>query len=347
MRSSYIWEALAVPDVALANSNCGCGYTVNSTTLFTNALETNFTQSGRVTWTSEASAEWQAQEYNTSAAAARGPYGKAAELQNVVVENTGLQLWARSSLLDGGADGKLVPVAEVVSSRSDFLFGSFRVGMKSTAINGTCGAFFFYHNDSEEIDLELLSKQQGSVSHLINLVNQSPESVASGYNAVNTSDFITWPLPFDPTADMHEYRFDWLPGRIDMFADGQWMRTFEDSVPFSAGALHLIHWSNGDPGWSAGPPSEDAVLTVSHVHAYFNTSSQQNSTQCSGDPAATNVCEVSANGAAPTAGSATTTSSNNSSGTAESSGGRFSSAGAASAAVYAGVILSWAMTFDS
>ncbi|KAF2765799.1 concanavalin A-like lectin/glucanase [Teratosphaeria nubilosa] len=346
MRSSHIWEALACPNIALATSNCDCGYTINSTILFTNALQTNFTQSGQVTWTSEASVEWQAQQYNTSAAAARGPYGKAAELQNVLVDNTGLQLWARSDSLDGGADGKLVPIAEVVSARSDFLFGSFRVGMKSTAINGTCGAFFFYHNDSEEIDMEMLSKQQGSRSHLINLVNQSPESVASGYNAVNTSDFITWPLPFDPTADMHEYRFDWLPGRIDMFADGQWMRTFEDSVPSSPGALHLIHWSNGDPGWSAGPPSEDAVLTVSYVHAYFNTSSQQNSTQCSDSPAATFVCEVPTNGTATTAISATTTTSSTSSGTAKSSGTRFSSSGAASGAVYASLILVWAITFD-
>lgn len=34
----------------------------------------------------------------------------------------------------------------------------------------------------------------------------------------------------------------------------------------------LQHWSNGNPLWSGGPPPRDAVLTVSYVRAYFNSS---------------------------------------------------------------------------
>lgn len=34
----------------------------------------------------------------------------------------------------------------------------------------------------------------------------------------------------------------------------------------------LNHWSTGNPGWSGGPPAQDAVLTLSYVKAYFNSS---------------------------------------------------------------------------
>jgi beta-glucanase (GH16 family) len=178
-------ELLLLCGITLATANnCDCGYTLN-TTLFTDTFRTDFTQPGNVTWTSDPGVFWQGQAYNTSAAAARGPYGKAAELGNVALNTSGsdpgLQLWVRSSLVDNGTADQLVPLAEVVTARNDFLYGSFRVSMKTTAINGTCGAFFLYHNDSEEIDIEMLSKQQNSTGHLVNLVNQSPQSVASEY----------------------------------------------------------------------------------------------------------------------------------------------------------------------
>lgn len=37
----------------------------------------------------------------------------------------------------------------------------------------------------------------------------------------------------------------------------------------------MNHWSNGAPGWSLGPPTEDAVMTVSYFKAYFNSSDPQ------------------------------------------------------------------------
>lgn len=34
-------------------------------------------------------------------------------------------------------------MAEIVTNRSDIMYGSFRAGMKIAAVNGTCGAFFW------------------------------------------------------------------------------------------------------------------------------------------------------------------------------------------------------------
>ena len=44
------------------------------------------------------------------------------------------------------------------------------------------------------------------------------------------------------------------------------------AIPTSPGHITLSHWSNGDPHWSAGPPTTDAVLTVEYMKGYFNSS---------------------------------------------------------------------------
>ena len=81
-------------------------------------------------------------------------------------------------------------------------------------------------------------------------------------------------LDFDPTAGIHEYRIDYLPGRVVFYADSRPLAAMEGDgvVPLVGGHLILQHWSNGDPQWSGGPPGEDALLAVRYVQAYFNSS---------------------------------------------------------------------------
>lgn len=42
--------------------------------------------------------------------------------------------------------------------RSDFLYGTYRARMKTSNVDGTVAAFFFYRNDTSEIDMESLSR---------------------------------------------------------------------------------------------------------------------------------------------------------------------------------------------
>lgn len=97
---------------------------------------------------------WRPQEYNVSAEDARGPYGKEFFVSNVELNplkdaqawsgdsekggDAGLQLWVRGDHSHGYVSG-----AEMTTVRDDALYGSFRVGMKLSAQNGTCGAFFW------------------------------------------------------------------------------------------------------------------------------------------------------------------------------------------------------------
>ncbi|KAK5684043.1 hypothetical protein LTS10_003907 [Elasticomyces elasticus] len=295
---------LALSTASQTLAACPCAsHNLNATStpnhaIFTETLETDFTQPNpSLTWNSTQGLAWQVQIYNVTSAASRGPYGKAAELRNVVLnsQGQGLELWVRSQVLEGG----MLSIGEVATARTDVLYGSFRVGMKTTRVNGTCGAFFFYHDDSQEIDIEILSRQQTNDNNTVNLVLQSPASQSAGFNAAGTPGFIPYNLAFNPTTEFHEYRYDWLPGRVDMFADGEWLHSFYDGVPDEPGAIHLIHWSNGDPGWSGGPPVEDAVLMVSYVKAYFNSSSGASRCLDDGGAAVTGVCDVPADGPAP------------------------------------------------
>ena len=120
--------------------------------------------------------------------------------------------------------------------------------------------------------MEFLSKQMNETSSPVNLVLQSPQSANQGFSAQGTGGFVNQQLPYQPDEGFHEYRFDWSPTAVDFYADGVLLQTLTKSVPDAPGHITLSHWSNGDPGWSAGPPVSDAILTVEYVKGYFNSS---------------------------------------------------------------------------
>ncbi|KAF2468773.1 concanavalin A-like lectin/glucanase [Lindgomyces ingoldianus] len=292
----------------LANAYCECGYSVNKTSdssfaLFTDLLENDFLHTRTTNFTAVG---WRPQEYNVSAKDARGPFGKQFVPENIEANplkdpyswagnsdrggDAGLQLWVRGDHSHGFVSG-----AEMASVRDDALYGSFRVAMRLSGSAGTCGAFFWFYNNSQEIDMEFLSKQFNSSQGVVNLVLQTPQSVKEGFDASNTSDFKVQPLPFRPDQEFHEYRFDWSPQKVSFYVDGGWLQDFTENIPSESGRMFMNHWSNGDPLWSAGPPGQDTALIVSYIKAYFNSSDtarqKDYKTRCP-TVDATKVCQI-------------------------------------------------------
>lgn len=241
---------------------------------------------------------WLPQVYNTAAEDTHGEFGTSKQLGNIVanplpegqyggvpatVGDAGLQLWVRSEVEQG-----LVPVAEIVSPRNDIMYGSFRASIKFSAMNGTCGAFFWYHNDSSEIDVEFLSNRTDGVEFVVHTDEPGDENYGPGSKrSEGSKQFISiMELP----EMYHEYRMDWLPDRVDYYVDGMLSWTVRDRVPHSRGVLMLSHWSNGNPSWSGGPPKQDAVMTVGYVQAYFNVTSRDEPKSGCRDLAS--VCEI-------------------------------------------------------
>lgn len=147
--------------------------------------------------------------------------------------------------------------------------------------------------------MEFLSREFDETNNVfaVNLVIHSSLSAKDGYDASNTGTFKTANLTFDPTKGFHEYRFDYLPGRVLFYADGQRLSEMKgNSVPSSSGHIILQHWSNGNPMWSGGPPAADAVVLVRSVKAYFNSSIPQSHADwhriCSNDGAKGATCVI-------------------------------------------------------
>ncbi|KAK3902783.1 hypothetical protein C8A05DRAFT_43860 [Staphylotrichum tortipilum] len=285
----------------LTLADCECGYLATITTstsptddpnhplntttaLFTDLLETDFTRlplpppdpSNPTAYVNAFhTTEWAPQSFNLSAERARGTYGEMFDPANGGAGGDGVQLVVRGGglLVDG-----MVPVAELDTRRLDVGWGSFRVSMRVPAVAGTCAAFFWYFNDTQEIDIEFLTRDfhPSNATFPINLVLQSRASALAGFDASRTGPqtFIQTHLPFDPTASFHEYRIDYLPSTVHFYADGALLAVMSGAaVPTSPGHLILQHWSNGNPSWSGGPPAADeAVLAVRYVKAYFNSS---------------------------------------------------------------------------
>lgn len=152
--------------------------------------------------------------------------------------------------------------------------------------------------------MEFLSKdfRTENSSYPVHLVLQSPASAAAGFDASGTPGHRVAYLPFDPRAGFHEYRFDFVPGRVAFYADGSVLAVLDDadSVPLasSAGHLALNQWSNGNALWSGGPPARDAAMEVRYVKAYFNSSdgarARDAAARCADPAAAGAVCAVPA-----------------------------------------------------
>jgi len=152
----FLWSALsAVPLVASLDEampmDCRCGYTldVNDRALledqlfFTDLLESNFENMTRIDI--DQNTDWRRQQFNVPAKAARGPFGKMMDINNVQLvpaehnrEKRVLRLAVGSSPVQD-----MIPSAEISTSRLDIKYGSFRTSMKVTDVPGTCTAFFW------------------------------------------------------------------------------------------------------------------------------------------------------------------------------------------------------------
>ena len=147
--------------------------------------------------------------------------------------------------------------------------------------------------------MEFLSSQfvVENNTYPVNLVLQSEQSVQAGFDATGSPNFKLVNLPFNPTSGYHEYRFDFVPGKVIFLADGQELATMNTlAVPTQPGHLILTNWSNGNNKWSFGPPPEDSVISVAYVKAYFNSSSSERqsawATRCRGSISPDAICAI-------------------------------------------------------
>ena len=126
---------------------------------------------------------------------------------------------------------------------------------------------FFYKSDTQEIDIEWVSDPTSQSNPGVPRLWFTDQNVNGNGPSTNTNIA----PPADATTAEHEYRFDWAPGLVAFYVDGKQEWNTTQNVPSTPGSFILNNWSDGDKGWSAGPPATDAIFKVRNLTMSYNT----------------------------------------------------------------------------
>uniref|UniRef100_UPI001BD3CE4B glycoside hydrolase family 16 protein n=2 Tax=Methanomethylovorans sp. TaxID=2758717 RepID=UPI001BD3CE4B len=129
---------------------------------------------------------------------------------NVDVKDGNLRIKLPANTLNGGE----------IESKSLYKYGTYRARMKLPNAPSSITGFFLYMDPDfySEIDIEVYNDKSGKIEF-------------TTYSEGKKQNFATKSLGFDPTADFHEYRFDFYPGNLSFYVDGKLLQRWTDGMP--------------------------------------------------------------------------------------------------------------------
>jgi hypothetical protein len=169
-----------------------------------------------------------------------------------------------------------------ISTTQQVHFGHFEASMRTSRPSGAVAGFFVYLSDENEIDIEILSRQndlvagQGIVNFTVYLPNGRKRTGSIPLVDHRGKKLAPWKKFFT-------YGFDWRPEGISWYVDRKLvaLQTCQDekaraipaaqcftgaeSVPQLPGSLVFNNWTNGDSSWSGAQPTKDALMFVRSV----------------------------------------------------------------------------------
>jgi len=230
------------------SSGCDCGFRdADDPTgaLWTTYWENDFTQMSQKDLTTSFYYNQESIQHGTGAV-------RAFQAGNVAIDSAGLHLTVQP-----GNNGQ-VPSAGIFSKSNDFGFGSYHFEAQFTNITGTVEAFYVYKNDSNEVDVEYVSKDPSQP--IVNFSVKPQIYLPSG--AASNETYQQARPAFDLSTSFHNYSFVWNTSAVSFAIDGNWSAVVATNVPSSPGVLSFVHWSDGNPNYSGGPPASPATLTI-------------------------------------------------------------------------------------
>ena len=134
-----------------------------------------------------------------------------------------------------------------VTTHEAFLYGRFEVRMQSAAGDGIVSSFFQYNVDldcnwpaeNNEIDVEMTGNRSDSVQFTTHYPGP-----------VGRTQII--PVGFNPHTGFHTYAFEWTPGVVRWFIDGE--LAYTQNQPFVRDLVHPMRilmnlWAADAPSW--------------------------------------------------------------------------------------------------
>ncbi|KAJ4469759.1 concanavalin A-like lectin/glucanase domain-containing protein [Lentinula edodes] len=240
-------------------ASCACGYLDDQGHVWRETITTDFTQAAGAI--AALGSDWimaSDNEPQSGTATANIQYVTA----NVMQYNDALGVQA-SAYTSGSSN---VNCGEIFTERSDILYGSFRMRAVVPTVPGVVFGFFSYKSDIQEQDIEFLSSDIDYYQHVYYTDQPGTVDGVVDPNAhkdveINGADFTAF----------GEHRFDWLQSSTNYYYNSALEATITKNVPTEGSEIILNVWSNGDPAFSKGPPTSNAIATIQNIELYFNS----------------------------------------------------------------------------
>ncbi|KJX94930.1 hypothetical protein TI39_contig4149g00007 [Zymoseptoria brevis] len=158
---------------------------------------------------------------------------------------------------------------------------------------------FFYHNDSQEIDIEWISDPESTSNQGTNNGARVMQYTNQGPHGAEDSIEINGRAPDDATSAVHEYRIDWTENKSSFYLDGVFQQHIDGNVPATPRAWTWNAWKNGDPEFTVGPPQNDAVFKIQRIVMRYNTTADSSRGE---GPSMSNTSQSSKESAGPHCG---------------------------------------------
>ncbi|KIJ32830.1 glycoside hydrolase family 16 protein [Sphaerobolus stellatus SS14] len=244
----------------VAAQNCACGFIDSNSNVWRESIVSIFTQNAGAL--AAVNANWRIASDPGTPLNNTGFTGTMQYIsQNVFQWNDALGI--KTSAYTGD---KVIRTGEIDTLREDILYGTFRMVAQVPSVPGVVFGFFTYLNGTQEQDIEFLSSDP-TYYQTVHYTNQ-PGNVNGNADPQATKDVT---IPGADFTEFKEHRIDWLPTKTMYYFNQTLQTTITKNVPRTPSLVILNVWSNGDPFFSKGPPTQDAIATIQNVHLYFNS----------------------------------------------------------------------------
>ncbi|KAK4629151.1 hypothetical protein CLAFUW4_08507 [Fulvia fulva] len=198
-------------------------------------------------------------------------------VSNVQVQDGYLEL-----RVPGGQTTSPIQCAEV-STDFEVMYASVMTYAILVDEPGVCNGMFFYHSDSQEVEIEWISDANSTSNQNTNNGTRVMQYTNQGPHGTADSSEVNGMAADNATEAVHEYRIDWVNGASTFFLDGVFQYELETNVPTTAGNWIWNNWANGDPDFTVGPPATDAVFRIQKIVMHYNTSADNTGTPSAGN----------------------------------------------------------------
>ncbi|KAF7528754.1 hypothetical protein G7054_g10067 [Neopestalotiopsis clavispora] len=152
-------------------------------------------------------------------------------------------------------------------NEDSILYLSLRVRARVTGAAGACTAFFTYANDTQEADIELLTRDE---DHVVGFNTQPSIDIHGNY--INATHFNTT-LPNNATREQWiDYRMDWVEDAVVWYIDGVHMGNTTTNVPIEPSHLYITMWGNGGTWTENMTLGDSALLEIQWIEVAYNLS---------------------------------------------------------------------------